>query len=138
MMTDTDKLKSEQGRIAALTRVARVGGRKISAPARAGFLAKFDTRHECALCGVIEIDQTLPLAEQAAAAAAAKSAHFRRMAQQRNKKRGRVDELEAQMAREDEALRELLREVVREVVLEVMSEAGASPSDELAVVDHAC
>ena len=118
-----EKDKSEQNRIAALTRVARVGGHKIAAPARAGFLAKFETRHECSLCGVVVIDQTLPPPERAAAAAAAKSAHFRRMALRQSRRRHLLSELKEAMKDNDEALRELLREVTLEVILELMSEA---------------
>ena len=60
MATDSDIKKLRQMSIAALTRVAREGGTKISknAKAREAFLDSFKTRHKCDLCGVIEIDQS--------------------------------------------------------------------------------
>lgn len=79
-MTDDRSLRSMHARIAALTRAARTDGSEISAPARRAFLAKFETRHECKLCGVVEIDQALPPAQRERAIAAAMSAHFTRLA----------------------------------------------------------
>lgn len=67
-------------RIAALTRAATMDGSEISAPARAAFMERFKTRHECKLCGVVEIDQTLPPKQRARAVQAAITAHFTRLA----------------------------------------------------------
>ena len=84
IMTDTDEMaalhRSANASIAALTRAARTDGRDISAPARKKFLENFETRHECERCGVVEIDQSMPPEQRARAAAAARSAHFRRLA----------------------------------------------------------
>lgn len=79
-MTDDRSLRSMHARIAALTRAARTDGREISAPARSAFMKRFETRHECKLCGVVEIDQTLPPAQCARAVQAAITAHFTRLA----------------------------------------------------------
>lgn len=80
MRTDDRTLRSIQARVAALTRAARTDGSEISAPARKAFMDRFETRHECKLCGVIEIDQTLPPKQRQRAIQAAISAHFVRMA----------------------------------------------------------
>lgn len=80
-MTGDSDIKSRQMSIAALTRVAREGGSNISRPAREAFLDSFKTRHECDLCGVIEINQELPRAERDKASAAALRVHFSRLAQ---------------------------------------------------------
>jgi hypothetical protein len=83
--------------IAALTRVAREGGSKISQPAREAFLDGFKTRHECELCGVIEINQSLPAAERDKASAAALRVHFSRLAQRSAlaRRRARASDAEA-------------------------------------------
>lgn len=101
MPADPD-IKSRQMSIAALTRVAREGGTKISKPARAAFLDGFKRRHECALCGVIEIDQGLPEAERDKASAAALRVHFTRLAQRSAiaRRRARVHDAEADAAEE--------------------------------------
>lgn len=99
-MTRDQDIKSLQMSIAALTRVAREGGAKISAPAREAFLDGFKTRHECNLCGVIEIDQELPEAERDKAAAAALRVHFSRLAQRSAiaRRRARMHTAEAEAA----------------------------------------
>lgn len=99
MTTDHD-IKSRQMSIAALTRVAREGGTKISKPAREAFLDSFKTRHECDLCGVIEIDQELPEAERDRASDAALRVHFTRLAQRSAlaRRRARVHDAEAEAA----------------------------------------
>jgi hypothetical protein len=96
-MTLDNDIKSRQMSIAALTRVAREGGTKISKPAREAFLDGFKTRHKCDLCGVIEIDQSLPEAERDKAAAAALRVHFSRLAQRSAiaRRRARVNDAQA-------------------------------------------
>jgi hypothetical protein len=79
MPVDLDSLASLRASAAALTRVARTGGAKVSAPARAKFLANFETEHRCRLCGVVKVDQSLPPEERAKAALAARRAHMTRM-----------------------------------------------------------
>lgn len=79
-MSDDQTLRSLHARIAALTRAATTDGGEISAPARAAFMKRFETRHECKLCGVIEIDQSLPPRQKQRAVEAAIRAHFTRLA----------------------------------------------------------
>jgi hypothetical protein len=99
-MTQDPDLKSLRMSIAALTRVAREGGRSISAPARLAFLDAFKTRHECDLCGVITVDQALPPAERDRAATAAMRVHFSRLAQRSAlaRRRARMSHAEAEAA----------------------------------------
>lgn len=106
-MPENADLQRMQRQIAALSRVATTPGEEISAPARAAFLAKFKTRHECGLCGVVEIDQSLTPAQRQTAVAAAISAHFRRMALRSRSVRAKAKQLnntarkmEAQLAAE--------------------------------------
>lgn len=108
-MTDQAEAEALQRRanaqIAALTRAARTDGRAISAPARAAFLERFETRHECRHCGVIQIDQSLPPEQRARAARAAMSAHFRRLAAASKLARYTAARIEAQADQVDEQLR---------------------------------
>lgn len=97
--------------IAALTRAAKTDGREISAPARARFLEKFQTRHACRHCGVIEIDQSLPPEQRARAARAAMSAHFRRLAAASRLARFTAARITEQAEQADEELRADLAEL---------------------------
>lgn len=90
MKTDDPVLRSIQARVAALTRAARTDGSEISAPARKAFMDRFEVRHECKLCGVIEIDQTLPPRQRQRAVQAAITAHFTRLARRTRVARNRA------------------------------------------------
>lgn len=77
----TSNLSSVHAQIAALTRWARTPDRSAAtSPAREAMLAKFEHRHECALCGVVEIPEELRGEARARAVAAAMSAHYKRLA----------------------------------------------------------
>lgn len=57
--------RSQRARIAALARVSREpSGTAMTERARRSFRDSFYVRHECGLCGVVEIDQDLPAAER--------------------------------------------------------------------------
>ena len=71
--------------LAALTRAARTDGREISAPARDAFMKRFETRHKCKLCGVIEINQDLPADQRARAIRSAIRVHFINLQRERRK-----------------------------------------------------
>lgn len=101
-MPDDHSLRRLHARIAALTRAARTDGDEISAPARAAFMKRFETRHECQLCGVVEIDQTLPPIQRQRAIEAAISAHFTRLAMRSGLARAKARRL-YQRAQEAEA-----------------------------------
>lgn len=74
--------RSENARIAALTRSAREpSGTAMTAKARQTFWDSFETGHECARCAPVVIDQTLPAAERRRQAAAARTVHYSRIAQ---------------------------------------------------------
>ena len=107
-MTDDASLRSMHARIAALTRSARTDGREISAPARAAFLQKFETRHECKLCGTVEIDQSLPPAQRQRAVEAAIRAHFTRLAMRPRIARARARRLYVDAKKAEAALSEEL------------------------------
>jgi hypothetical protein len=103
---------SEQATIAALSRSAKTPGDEISAPARSAFLDSFHTRHECELCGVVEIDQSLPKAKRKKMADAALSAHMRRIA--------RKSRIARQVSREQEALGKELAQRLRDELAEIV------------------
>jgi hypothetical protein len=92
----TEELEEEQSaaeaerrrtnaQLAALTRAARTDGREISAPARTAFMKRFETRHECKLCGIVEINQSLPADQRARAVRAAIRVHFIKLQQSRRR-----------------------------------------------------
>lgn len=98
----TDDLRRTHAQIAALTRWAQTADRaRATSPAREAMLAKFENRHECDLCGVIEIPPELKGDARARAVAAAMSAHYRRLALRSASARGRARQLYKQ-ARESE------------------------------------
>jgi hypothetical protein len=73
--------RSENARIAALTRSAQEpSGTAMTAKARQSFWDSFETGHECAVCAPVVIDQSIPKTERQRQAAAARSAHFSRIA----------------------------------------------------------
>lgn len=73
--------RSEHARIAALTRSAREpSGTAMTDRARQAFWDSFLTGHECRVCRPIVIDQSLPSEERLRQAAAARAAHFSRIA----------------------------------------------------------
>lgn len=67
-----DPYRSAINKAAALTRVANEGGTAVSAPARAAFLDTFVDQ--------VDPDRVLPERERAKRAAAARKAHFTRLA----------------------------------------------------------
>lgn len=80
-MAITAAERSANASIAALTRSAREpSGTAMTDTARRAFWDSFDTGHECRLCPAVIIDQALPADERARQAAAARSAHFSRIA----------------------------------------------------------
>lgn len=79
--------------------------------ARRTFDDSFDTRHECKLCGVVEIPQDIPAKERRRMAEAARSAHYTRMSHRRAVMRGRAakakaaaETAEAELAELDDAI----------------------------------
>lgn len=110
-MTDDRILRSMHARIAALTRAARTDGREISAPARAAFMAKFETGHECKLCPKVEIDPDLPPDQKQRAIEALISAHFTRMASRPRIARGNARRLYVAAKKAEAELAEELAEL---------------------------
>ena len=75
--------RSENARIAALTRSAREpSGTAMTAKARSAFWDSFETAHTGCRSGCpdVVIDQSLPAGERTRQAAAARAAHFSRIA----------------------------------------------------------
>lgn len=80
-MTISAAERSENARIAALTRSAREpSGTAMTATARQAFWDSFLHGHECKVCKPIAIDQDLPAADRERMAAALRTAHFSRIA----------------------------------------------------------
>jgi hypothetical protein len=74
--------RSRHARIAALTRSANEpSGTAMTARARESFRDSFLTRHECDLCGLVEIPEGTPDAERQRRADAAYTAHMTRLSQ---------------------------------------------------------
>ena len=79
--------------------------------ARRSFRDSFETRHQCGLCGTVEIDQALPAADRRRMAEAAYRAHMTRLSHRRDIMRGRAAaaadaalEAEAELGRLDDAV----------------------------------
>lgn len=73
--------RSEHARIAALTRSAREpSGTAMTEQARQTFWDSFLTGHQCRACPAVIIDQSLPADQRQRQAAAARAAHFSRIA----------------------------------------------------------
>lgn len=73
-------MRSQHARLAALSKSAQSpSGAATTERARRVFLESFDTRHECRLCGVVEIDQSLPEKERKRMSTAAYKAHQTRV-----------------------------------------------------------
>jgi len=73
--------RRENARIAALTRSAKEpSGTAMTAKARQTFWDSFERSHECNVCPRVDIDQSLPAAERQRQAAAARAAHYSRIA----------------------------------------------------------
>jgi hypothetical protein len=84
--------------IAALSRSARESGSDRLAAANATYRASFNVSHQCNLCKLIEIDQSLPAEEIARRGEAAYRLHMRRLALKRDRSRRLAAELEAAAA----------------------------------------
>lgn len=83
-MTSGNSARSQHAQLAALSRVAREpSGTAMTETARRAFRDSFDLRHECKLCGTIEIDQDLAPAERRRQADAAYRAHMTRLSHRR-------------------------------------------------------
>lgn len=78
--------------IAALSRSASESGRDRLAAANTAYRASFNVRHECNVCKLIEIDQTLPADEIARRGEAVYKLHMRRLALRRDRSRRIADE----------------------------------------------
>lgn len=81
--------------IAALARSATEDGAGRLAAANETYRASFRIRHQCSLCTLIEIDQTLPAAEIERRGAALYKLHMRRLALRRDQARRRAAEHQA-------------------------------------------
>ncbi len=81
--------------IPALRRAARESGAERLEEANRTYRASFDRGHECALCKLIEIDQTLPSDEIARRGEALYKMHMRRMALKRTRGQRAAAELAA-------------------------------------------
>lgn len=90
--------------IAALSRSVRESGAERLAAANAAYRDGFNRRHECEMCGVVEIDQALTLEEIARRGAASYRVHMRRLALRRDRNRRVAAELEAEADAADEEL----------------------------------
>jgi len=90
--------------IAALARSSRTTGASMLEAANARKRDQFNVRHECAMCGVMEIDQTLPPEEINRRGYAAYRLHMRRLALLRDRNRRKAAELEAEAAAADAEL----------------------------------
>jgi hypothetical protein len=77
--------RSTIARIAALTRSAKSSGAERMEAAQAAYRKSFTVRHECNLCGLVEIDQSLPAEEIGRRAQAAFRAHMQRLAYHRGR-----------------------------------------------------
>ena len=93
--------------IAALSRSTRESGKDRLAQANATYRASFNVRHECNVCKLIEIDQTLPAEEIARRGEAAYKLHMRRLALRRDRSRRIADEHLAEAEAADEELARL-------------------------------
>lgn len=90
--------------IAALSRSATESGRDRLAAANAAYRASFNVRHECNVCKLIEIDQTLPAEEVARRGEAAYRLHMRRLALRRDRSKRLAAEHLANAVAADEEL----------------------------------
>lgn len=74
--------RSQRARIAALARsAAEPSGTAMTERARQTFRDSFLTRHQCDMCGLVEIPEGAPDAERQRRADAAYSAHMTRLSQ---------------------------------------------------------
>lgn len=89
--------------IAALSRSANESGRDRLAAANDAYRASFNVRHECNVCKLIEVDQTLPADEIARRGEAVYRLHMRRLALRRDRsKRLAAEHLAAAEAADEE------------------------------------
>lgn len=77
-------------RIGGLARSAKEpSGAAMLEKANKAFRDSFDVRHECDLCGVVEVDQALPAKERQRQSAAAYRAHMSRISRARTRAHSR-------------------------------------------------
>lgn len=87
--------------IAALTRSTRESGTDRMSAAHAAYRDSFRTRHECELCGLVEIDQSAGDEEIERRGKAAFTAHMKRLAYYRTRhQREAAEHLDAAVAAE--------------------------------------
>jgi hypothetical protein len=83
-MPSRDAARSQHAQLAALSRAAKEpSGTAMTEQARRTFRDSFDVKHECKLCGTVEIDQSLPAKERARQSEAAYRAHMTRISHRR-------------------------------------------------------
>lgn len=79
-MPSEDEIRSTHARIAALARVAKEpSGAAMLKAANKAFEESFKLGHQCKVCPLIEIDQSLPEKERARMAGAARTLHYKRI-----------------------------------------------------------
>lgn len=104
MPSQTDD-RSAHARIAAFSRSAREpSGEAMTETARRTYRDSFAVRHDCKLCGTVEIDQSLPAAERRRQADAAYRAHMTRLSHRREVMRRRAAQATAAAEEADEQL----------------------------------
>jgi hypothetical protein len=81
--------------IAALARSATESGAERLASANEAYRASFRVRHECSMCKLVEIDQTLPADEIERRGKALYRLHMRRLALRRDQNRRAAAEHQA-------------------------------------------
>lgn len=107
-MPSQNEDRSAHARIAAFSRSAREpSGEAMTKTARNAYRDSFKVRHECKLCGTVEVDQDLPAKEIARIAEAAYRAHMTRLSHRREVMRNRAEQATAAAEEADEQLRRL-------------------------------
>lgn len=90
--------------IAALSRSTRESGKDRLAAANAAYRASFNVRHECNVCKLSEIDQSLSAEEIARRGEALYRLHMRRLALRRDRSRRLAAEHQAEAEAAEEEL----------------------------------
>ncbi len=96
--------RSQIARIAALSRSATESGKDRLAAANTAYRDSFKVSHECNLCKLVEIDQTLPAEEIARRGEALYKRHMQALALKRDRNRRIAAELQAEADSADNEL----------------------------------
>ena len=96
--------RSQIARIAALSRSAIQSGKDRLAAANAAYRDSFNVSHECNVCKLVEIDQTLPADEIARRGDALYRRHMLALARKRDRNRRIAEELQAEAEAADAEL----------------------------------